>query len=107
MTDGNIHYGLWMRRDMDAPVSEVDVDVDSVVLDESMPMMVKLGLMLPESPNTSCVHWRVSAWAEHVKTIRTVDDVVVARGYGWDYERHLAITQQEVRRERVVCMLCQ
>ena len=45
---------------MDAPVSEVDVDVDSVVLDESVPMMVKLGLMLPESPNTSCRHWRVS-----------------------------------------------
>ena len=42
-----------MRKKVDAPVSEVDADVESVVLDESVPMMVKLGLMLPESPNTS------------------------------------------------------
>ena len=39
----------------------------------------------------------------HAKTVRTVDDVVVACGYGRDYERDLAITQQEVRCERIVC----
>ena len=49
MTDGNIREGSWMMKNLDVPVS----DVDSVVLDESVPMMVKLGLMLPESPNTS------------------------------------------------------